>query len=66
MFFREMGFPGSWEGVGRDIGQGDPALISFFQEPGEPKSLINLLLDRNMAYVYEGDKNPEYDRVKAW
>lgn len=38
MFFREMGFPESWKGVGRAIVQGDPALISLFQEPGEPKS----------------------------
>lgn len=38
MFFREMGFPESWKGVGRAIVQGDPALVSLFQEPGEPKS----------------------------
>lgn len=38
MFFREMGFPESWKGAGRAIVQEDSALISLFQEPGEPTS----------------------------
>lgn len=60
MIFREMGLPESWKSVCRAIVQGDPVLLSLFQESGEP-TFENPSL-RNMACVFEGNKNPEYTR----